>query len=422
MTTKRLPAKKETTSAFAQVLQVFDWASQHLELDDSLHELLRTPWRELTVAVPVRLDNGKVRNFTGYRVQYSDARGPYKGGTRYDAHADLDEVRALAALMTWKTALVDIPFGGAKGGVQCDPHELSQTELERVTRRYTDNIAHIIGVNRDIPAPDLGTGQQTMAWMMDEYGRLNGYTPGIVTGKPVEIGGSLGREAAPGRGAVYVLDEALKHSKMFKDGATAAVQGFGQVGGWIARLLPTLGITVAAVSDVKGGIYNSHGLDIPKLLMHQKQTGGVAGFRGADAVSNKDLLELPCDILAPAAVEDVLNADNAARIKAKLILEGANHPTTPSADAIFDDRRILVIPDILANAGGVTVSYFEWAQNIQEYRWDEDRVNRELRDIMTRAYKETQTVADRDGLTLRQAAMVLAVQRVARAAQLRGTV
>ena len=412
----------EKVSAFEEVCSVFDWAADHLELDDGLREILRRPWRELTVSVPVRLDNGKVQNFTGYRVQYNAARGPYKGGIRYHLDADIDEIRALASLMTWKTALVDIPFGGAKGGVQCNPRELTSNELNRLTRRYTANIHHILGVNRDIPAPDMGTDSQTMAWMMDAFGQIEGHSPAIVTGKPIELGGSYGRTAAPGRGAVYVLEEVLRHREMAVQGAQVVVQGFGQVGSWIARLLPPLGFKVVAVSDIRGGVYNPKGLDVEQLLAHQKEAGSVVRFPGAEPVTNQELLELPCDVLVPAAVERVITQENAPRIKARVVLEAANHPSTPAADDVFNDRGILVIPDVLANAGGVIVSYFEWVQNIQQYRWDEERVNAELKRIITVALDTVQARVDGQSITMRQASMAVGVQRVARAAEIRGFV
>ena len=412
----------EKVSAFEEVCSVFDWAADHLELDDGLREILRRPWRELTVSVPVRLDNGKVQNFTGYRVQYNAARGPYKGGIRYHLDADIDEIRALASLMTWKTALVDIPFGGAKGGVQCNPRELTSNELNRLTRRYTANIHHILGVNRDIPAPDMGTDSQTMAWMMDAFGQIEGHSPAIVTGKPIELGGSYGRTAAPGRGAVYVLEEVLRHREMAVQGAQVVVQGFGQVGSWIARLLPPLGFKVVAVSDIRGGVYNPKGLDVEQLLAHQKEAGSVVRFPGAEPVTNQELLELPCDVLVPAAVERVITQENAPRIKARVVLEAANHPSTPAADDVFNDRGILVIPDVLANAGGVIVSYFEWVQNIQQYRWDEERVNAELKRIIIVALDTVQARVDGQSITMRQASMAVGVQRVARAAEIRGFV
>ena len=412
----------EKVSAFEEVCSVFDWAADHLELDDSLREILRRPWRELTVSVPVRLDNGKVQNFTGYRVQYNAARGPYKGGIRYHHNANMDEIRALASLMTWKTALVDIPFGGAMGGVQCNPRALTTNELNRLTRRFTANIHHILGVNRDIPAPDMGTDSQTMAWMMDAFGQIEGHSPAIVTGKPIELGGSYGRTAAPGRGAVFVLEEAMKHREMAVQGAQVVIQGFGQVGSWIARLLPPLGFNVVAVSDVRGGVYDPKGLDVEQLLAHQKEAGSVVRFPGAEPVTNQELLELPCDVLVPAAVERVITQENAPRIKARVVLEAANHPSTPAADDVFNDRGILVIPDVLANAGGVIVSYFEWVQNIQQYRWDEERVNVELKRIIIGALDTVQARVDGQSITMRQASMAVAVQRVARAAEIRGFV
>jgi glutamate dehydrogenase (NAD(P)+) len=341
---------------------------------------------------------------------------------RYHPNADLDEVRALASLMTWKTALANIPFGGAKGGVVCDPMQLSSGELNRLTRRYTQNIAHILGPNRDIPATDLGTDGQTMAWMMDAYGQLHGYTPSIVTGKPVELGGSYGREAAPGRGLVYCLEEWAGLTGYRLAGARVVIQGFGQVGSWAARLIGTLGCVVVGISDVRGGIYNPGGLDVQKALEHSRREGSVMGFPGADSIGIQEFLELPCDILIPAAVEKVVRSDNAGRIKARIVVEAANHPSTPAADIALAERGIIVIPDILVNAGGVVVSYFEWAQNIQEFRWEEDRVNKELEHVMKQATQEVVALAQREHITLRQAAFAIGIQRVARAIELRGFV
>ena len=412
----------ESTNPFEQVCSFFDRAADHIKLPDDLRGVLRTPWRELTVALPVRMDNGTVRTFIGMRVQYNGARGPYKGGIRYHPRADLDEVRALAALMTWKTAVVDIPYGGSKGSVQCDPSQLSRRELNRLTRRYTQNIAHILGPDRDIPAPDLGTDSQVMAWIMDAYGQLHGHTPAIVTGKPIELGGSYGREAAPGRGAVYILEYLLREQGKNPAEVTIAVQGFGQVGSWFARLAADLGCKVVAASDVQGGIYNRKGLDMPALLAHVAAAKTVSGFPGADSITNEALLELSCSILVPAAIEGVLREDNAGRVRAGTVLEAANHPVTPAADAILKDMGILIIPDILANAGGVVVSYFEWVQNIQRFRWDEERVNRELKLVMDRAYEAVRGRAARDKIDLREAAFAVAVERVARATELRGFV
>ncbi len=413
---------QDDLTPFQSVTWCFDRAADQLKLSNDLRELMRRPWRELRVEVPVRLDNGTLKVFTGYRIQHNGARGPYKGGIRYDPSADEDEVRALASLMTWKTAIADIPYGGAKGGVQCDPTQLSEGELNRLTRRYTQNIAHLLGPNRDIPAPDLGTNQREMAWMMDAYGQMYGHTPSIVTGKPIELGGSYGREAAPGRGAVMVVKTWAALNRYALPGKSVVVQGFGQVGSRIARLMAEEGCQVVAVSDVRGGVYNPKGLDMAELLRHNASARTVRGFPGADAVTNEDLLTLPCDILAPAAVGEVLTNKNADRVKARLILEGANHPTTPGADAMFNQRGVTVLPDILVNAGGVVVSYFEWAQNIQEFRWPEDRVNQELRVVMERATQEVVRRAQAGQVTLREAAFQIGVERVGRAIELRGFV
>ena len=322
-------------NAFDEVNQFFDRAADRLGLDDGTRDLLKKPWRELTVSVPVRMDDGTIKVFNGYRIQHNAARGPYKGGTRFHPAADVNEVRALASLMTWKTAVVDIPFGGAKGGIQCDPGTLSESERNRMTRRYTANIHHLLGVNRDIPAPDMGTNSQTMAWMMDAYGAIAGYTPGIVTGKPIELGGSVGRDAAPGRGAVYVMSEAARDLGLTVGGARVVVQGFGQVGSWVARIAHEMGCKVIAVSGIEGGIYNPNGLDIPLVVEHQQEGSGVVGFPGADAVTNSELLELDCDVLIPAAIESVIHRGNADRIKAAVVVEAANHPVTPEGDAIL---------------------------------------------------------------------------------------
>ena len=407
-------------TAFDEVNLFFDQASERLELSDGLREMLRRPWRELQVQVPVRMGDGRIEVFTGYRVQHNGARGPYKGGVRFHPEADLDEVRALAALMTWKTALVGLPFGGAKGAVLCDPSQLSEGELNRLTRRYTLNIEHLIGPNRDIPAPDMGTNAQTMAWMMDAYGQLHGYMPGVVTGKPVELGGSLGREAATGRGVGYLLMEAAKDLEIEPRGARIVVQGFGNVGSWAVRLLHDFGCRVVAVSGIRGGVYNAKGLDIAALLEHYRATRAVPGFPGGETITNAELLELDCEVLVPAAIGNVITAENAPRIKARAVLEAANHPTTPEADDLLADRGVRVLPDILVNAGGVTVSYFEWAQNIQRFHWEEDRVNEELHKTMVQAYQEVRNRVVSEGLTYRQAAFDIGVQRVAHAVELRG--
>jgi glutamate dehydrogenase (NAD(P)+) len=384
--------------------------------------MLVKPWRELQVQVPVRMDDNQIQVFTGFRVQHNGARGPYKGGVRYHPEADLEEVRALASLMTWKTALVDIPYGGAKGGVQVDPKQLSENELNRLTRRYTQSIEHLIGPNRDIPAPDLGTTAQTMAWMMDAYGQSHGHSPAIVTGKPVEMGGSLGREAATGRGVSYILQEAARDFSLDTKAARIVVQGFGNVGSWAARLIYDNGHKIIGVSGVEGGVYNSDGLDIPELQNYQNINGAVSGFTGGEQISNDELLVLDCDVLIPAAIDNVITKDNARYIRAPLILEGANHPTTPEADRILTERGIIILPDILVNAGGVIVSYFEWTQNIQEFHWDEQRVNEELSKTLLRAYMNVRTRAKDEGVTHRQASFEIGVERVARVIELRGFV
>ena len=407
-------------NTFEEISVFFDRAADRLKLDDGVRELLRRPWRELQVSVPVRMDDGHIEVFTGYRIQHNGARGPYKGGIRYHPMADVEEVRALASLMTWKTGLVDIPYGGAKGGVQCDPHAMSESELNRMTRRYTMNIEHVLGPNRDIPAPDLGTNSQTMAWMMDAYGQIHGYTPAIVTGKPVELGGSVGRDSATGRGVVYVMTELAQDLGFDPAGARVVIQGFGQVGSWTARIAHEMGCRVIALSDVSGGIYREDGIDVPRLFEYKADTGSVAGFPGSEPVNNEELLELDCDVLIPAAVERVIHKRNAPLIKANLILEAANHPLTPEADKILNDRGIPVLPDILTNAGGVVVSYFEWTQNLYQHQWEEDRVNEELRKVLARAYQAVRESVERDNLTYRDAAFLIGVGRVAHVAKLRG--
>jgi glutamate dehydrogenase (NAD(P)+) len=383
---------------------------------------MTTSYRELTVQVPIRMDDGTLRVFTGYRIQHNGARGPYKGGIRYHPDADIDEVRALASLMTWKTAVVDIPYGGAKGGVQCDPTGMSSGEKQRLTRRFTGAISYVLGVNRDVPAPDVNTDAQTMAWMMDAYSGRYGYTPAIVTGKPVELGGSHGRDAATGRGVVYCLEEAARDYGIELEGATVAIQGFGNVGSWVARLIGELGCRVVAVSDVRGGVYRdgSDGLDVPAVFDWARESGSVVEAPGTEAITNEELLELDVDVLVPAALDRVIGEQNADRVKARIVLEAANHPVTPGADEILEEAGLVVVPDILANAGGVTVSYFEWAQNIQQFRWDEDRVNAELKKTMSRAWQNVHGRATVDGIPLRLAAFAIAVAKVERADVLRG--
>ncbi|MGH3072270.1 MAG: Glu/Leu/Phe/Val family dehydrogenase [Gaiellaceae bacterium] len=417
---RAVQAGSTETNPYQAVTLFFDRAADHVRLGDEMREILRTSYRELTVQVPVRMDDGKLEVFTGYRVQHNAARGPYKGGIRYHPDADIDEVRALAALMTWKTAVIDVPFGGAKGGVQCDAGAMSEGERQRLTRRFTNTISYLLGVNRDVPAPDVNTDAQTMAWMMDAYSARYGYTPAIVTGKPVELGGSYGRDAATGRGALDCLVEAARDYGIELDGATVAVQGFGNVGSWFARLAPELGCRVVAVSDVRGGVVRLDGLDVAALFAHTRESGSVVGAPGTEPITNEELLELDVDVLVPAALDRVIHAGNAGRVRARMVLEAANHPVTPAADDILHAAGTIVIPDILANAGGVTVSYFEWVQNIQQFRWDEEQVNAELRKRMAAAWANVHGRSTVDGIPLRLAAFAIAVERVERADKLRG--
>jgi glutamate dehydrogenase (NAD(P)+) len=410
---------------YLTALRQYDRAVSYLELSDGLIEFMKWPKRELTVNFPVRLDSGEVQIFTGFRVHHSTVLGPSKGGIRYSTHVNLDEVRALAMWMSWKCALVNLPYGGAKGGVIVDPTAHSQSELANLTRRFTSEIILFIGPQIDIPAPDMGTNAQTMAWMMDTYSMTMGYSiPAVVTGKPINIGGSMGREEATGRGVIVCMLEALRQNGVSRSprDISVVVQGFGNVGSSAARRADELGFKVIAVSDVSGGYYNPRGLNIRELAeyvgRHPKRL--LEGYRGADRVTNAELLELPCDVLIPAALEGQLTGDNAPRIRAKLIVEGANGPTLPEADDILNDRGIQVVPDILANAGGVTVSYFEWVQGLQEFFWDEDEVYRRLERILIRAYDgviHTKEVYDVD---MRTAAQITAINRVAQATITRG--
>jgi glutamate dehydrogenase (NAD(P)+) len=409
-------------AAFNDSIQAFEEAADALALEEEIRLLLRMPDREMHVEVPVRMDDGSVQVLPGYRVQHSDARGPCKGGVRFHPETDLPEVRTLAMLMTWKCALMDLPFGGAKGGVACDPTMMSSNELNRLTRAYTHNISSILGINRDIPAPDMGTNAQIMAWMMDAYGQIFGHTPGIVTGKPVELGGSLGRESATGRGAFIVLRELLKDSGQNPAGISMAIQGFGNVGSWLARCAFEAGCKIIAVSDVSGAVYDEQGLNIDALLAHAMSGRLINEATMGIQVSNDELLALECDVLAPAAIGNVITEANAGAVRANVVLEAANNPTSATADTILEERGITVIPDILANAGGVTVSYFEWTQNIQQFRWDEDEIYRKLERVMLAACSSVRDMAKARETTLRKAAYLIAVQRVATAIRLRGFV
>ena len=414
-------ASKER-SAQDDVKRHFDVAAARLGLDAGTSRMLCEPWRDLRVSLPVRMDDGRIEVFTGYRVQHNGARGPYKGGLRYHPLADEDEVRALATLMTWKTALLDLPFGGAKGGIQLDPLALSERELNAVTRRYVQNIQHILGPYRDIPAPDLGTNAQTMAWIMDEYSQTHGYTLPIVTGKPLEVGGSAGREAATGQGALFVLQEAARDLDLDLTQARITVQGFGNVGSWFCRLAHQAGARIVAVSDIRGAVHNSSGLDIPALVEFVAGNGSVAGFPGGELCGPEDLMEMEADVFVPAAIENVIGEEVARRLPVRIVLEAANHPTTPEGDTVLQERGVHVLPDLLVNAGGVTVSYFEWTQNIQQFDWSEERVNEELRNRIVPAYHSVIARANQGGLSPRQAAYDIAVERVARTVHLRGFV
>jgi glutamate dehydrogenase (NAD(P)+) len=390
-------------------------------LNESLHGYLRVPKRVLEVSVPVRMDNGNFRMFTGYRVQHNLSRGPGKGGIRFHPDVTIDEVKALAMWMTWKCALVNIPFGGAKGGVICNPKEMSLQELENLTRRFTSEISIIIGPEKDIPAPDVYTTPQIMAWIMDTFSMEHGYSiPGVVTGKPVSIGGSLGRDKATARGCMYTVDEAMSVLGMPIEGARVAIQGFGNAGLYAAQLMDERGYKVVAVSDSVGGVSNDRGLDVKRLIAHKGETGSVVGFTGGERTDNKELLEFDCDVLVPAALEKVITRENAPKIRAKIVAEAANGPTMPEADDILFDRGVMVLPDILANAGGVTVSYFEWVQDLQANFWEEDEINDRLKRKMTRAFREAHEQAKRHNVSMRKGAYCVAVARVAEATKLRG--
>jgi glutamate dehydrogenase (NAD(P)+) len=399
----------------------FDAAADRLKIHDDLRAILREPKRELTVHFPVRMDNGTVRMFTGYRVQHNINRGPAKGGIRYDTHVTLDEVKALAMWMTWKCAVVDIPFGGAKGGVICNPKEMSAAELERMTRRYATEISLLIGPNSDIPAPDVNTNPQIMAWIMDTYSMHRGYTvPAVVTGKPIAIGGSEGRVEATATGVAAMVEMAAKDMGMPLAGARVAVQGCGNAGSIAAKLLHAKGCKIVALSDTGGGIYDANGLDPEQVLRHKQEHGTVVGYRDAQEITIAGTLEVPCDILIPAATENQLTVDNAERIQARLIAEAANGPTTPEADRILFARGVHVIPDILANAAGVTVSYFEWVQDLQCFFWSSAEIADRLSHVMSRAYGEVASLAETEKCDMRLAAYMLAIRRVADATQLRG--
>ncbi len=417
------PREVNSTGVYETALAQFDRAVSYLNLDDGIAQFLRYPRREFTVNFPVKRDDGHIEMFTGHRVHHSTVLGPSKGGIRYSLAVSLDEIRALAMWMTWKCALVNIPYGGAKGGVLVDPKSLSKGELERLTRRYAAELIPLISPHSDIPAPDMGTNPQVMAWIMDTYSMTVGYSvPAIVTGKPVHIGGSLGRNEATGRGVINVMMEALKgHSKGQKpQDLKLVIQGFGNVGSNAAAYAHDLGFKVVGVSDVYGGLYNANGLDIPALRNYMAETGSISGTALGDEVSNDELLTLPCDILVPAAMEGQLTQKNAANVKAWMIVEGANGPTTPEADDILNDKGVFLVPDILANAGGVVVSYFEWVQDLQAFFWDQEEVFRQLQRAMARSYYATEQTAEEFEVDMRTAAQILAIKRVAAALETRG--
>jgi glutamate dehydrogenase (NAD(P)+) len=399
----------------------FDEAAERLGLSQPMRAILRKPKRELSVNFPVRMDNGDVEMFTGYRVQHNINRGPAKGGIRFSPGVSLDEVRALAMWMTWKCAVVDIPFGGAKGGVICDPHKMSSSELERMTRRYTTEISILLGPDSDIPAPDMNTNPQVMSWIMDTYSMHKGYSvPAVITGKPLAVGGSEGRLEATARGVSVVTGEAMRDLGMRPEDCSVVIQGFGNVGSITARLMSEMGCKVVGLSDIRGGVYSARGIDVSRALRHSKEHGSLAGLSGTESVTNGELLELPCDILIPAALENQLTRSNALRVKARLVVEAANGPTTPEADLILNERGITVVPDILANAGGVTVSYFEWVQDLQRFFWSESEINSRLETIMVNSYRAIHEKAIAQQVNLRMGAYLLAVARVAEATELRG--
>ncbi len=408
-------------SVFGDAIAYFNEAAALLDLDPGIRQMLTKPSRQIIFSIPFQRDNGELEVFTGYRVQYNFARGPAKGGIRFHPGVTLDEVTALAFWMTWKCAVVDLPFGGGKGGVTCDPGTLSRGELERITRRYAAELVEVVGPDKDVPAPDVGTTPQIMAWFMDTYSmHVRQHTPGVVTGKPLEIGGSRGRVEATGRGVSLVALAQMRRMGIDPGGAKIVVQGFGNVGSVAAQMFVDAGSSVVAISDVTGGYYNPKGIDIPGAIAYAQEHHSLDGYRGGDRVTNEALLELPCDVLVPAALEKQLHAGNAAAVKARLIVEGANGPTTPEADHIFNERAVVVIPDIVANAGGVTVSYFEWVQDRSGYFWKESEVNERLADVMNENFAKVSDLAAARGVPLRTAAYMVAIDRVVGSMKIRG--
>jgi glutamate dehydrogenase (NAD(P)+) len=420
-TIPREAAGSNEENPFEAMMERFDRAASLLSLDPGLYKVLRNPERQVITSIPITMDNGEIEVFKGYRVHYNTSRGPAKGGIRYDLAVNLDEVTALAAWMTWKCAVVDVPFGGAKGGVICDPFRMSQGELERLTRRYTASLIELLGPEQDVPAPDVNTNEKMMAWIMDTYSMHKRHTvTAVVTGKPIAIGGSRGRKEATGRGVMISVKEALREMGMPVMGTKVAVQGFGNVGSIAAKLMQDEGLSVVAISDKTTGIYNPGGIDIDNALEWIQKNRFLEGYPAGDPVTNEAVLELECDVLAPCALENVITRKNAGSIKAKIIAEGANGPTTAPADAILDAKGVFVVPDILANAGGVTVSYFEWVQNREGYYWSEELVNERLRDVMMRSFNDVASFAKKHNVNMRTAAYMLSIDRVAAVHRLRG--
>jgi glutamate dehydrogenase (NAD(P)+) len=419
---RRKPKGAPEVSNYEIVNHWFDLAADRMDLRDDIRAVVRTSYREVQVQIPVMLADGRIHVFTGFRVQHNGARGPYKGGIRYHPEVDLDEVRALATLMTWKTAVVGIPFGGAKGGVNCDATALDEAELQQITRSFIDKIEKVLGPQRDIPAPDVGTNAQTMAWMMDEYGKLHGHTPAIVTGKPISLEGSYGREAATGRGIVHMFREAAPALALQPSDCRVVIQGFGNVGSWTARIIAQLGCTVIGVSGAHGALHAEEGIDPEALQAHVRAGGTLLEYEaeGVEPIKPEELLGLECEVFIPAALGGMINAGNADQLNTRMVVEGANSPTTPKADEILAGKGVHVVPDVMANAGGVVVSYFEWVQNLQHFRWDEREVNEKLGTIMRRTYREVAARAAEDEVSLRVAAYQSGIERVVEAARTRG--
>jgi glutamate dehydrogenase (NAD(P)+) len=416
------PGQHAEMSDLDIVRHYFDRAVERLELPDDLRVVFWEPYREVTVQIPVKLSDGRVHTFSGYRIQHNGARGPYKGGVRFHPEVDIDEVRALASLMTWKTAVANIPFGGAKGGVNCPADQLERSEVQAITRSFMDKIEKVLGPTRDIPAPDVNTDAQVMAWMMDEYGKLHGHTPAICTGKPIALEGSYGREQATGRGCVYMFREAAPQLGLIPAESTFVVQGYGNVGSWAARILQQLGSRMVGASDATGAIRADQGIDADDLARHIADGGKLTEFPEAEVISPDDLLAIECDVLIPAALGGMIHEGNADRIRARLIIEGANSPTTPHADQIVHENGVHVIPDVMANAGGVVCSYFEWVQNLQHFRWSEREVNDKLGGIMRKAYRDVSARSKEERISLREAAYLVGIERVVEASRTRGYV